>query len=373
MAELILAYGSLRVSVACDLPQHLDWLVEFLSPHFREAPSAEPSRRVRLVCDPDRFAVFATLSESGEETAAFLYDSSVARLPLLDHARNRVARDTVQGVFYSVTDDTREIEIVAPGTGSEGREPLMKVVRELAMHSIGIDQEALILHAAACSIGGCGIAIAGPKRAGKTSLLGFMLLAADADYITNDRVVVSLSKPGPVLHGMPTIVALRSSLFELLPVLKVRLRGSGFQSRRTLGEAAANPPTPLPAPDGRYGLSPPQYCALAQTRAVAEAPASAILFPTIGDQPGPIELAPVSREEFNRRLVDSLFGCREPSASPGLFEFEPALPSYPVERERICKMLVRTVRAYEARLGPESYRHPESVSRLVHTLQEKGG
>ena len=65
-----------------------------------------------------------------------------------------------------------------------------------------------------------GFLIAGASGAGKTSLLIHVLSAGNTDYLSNDRVLVSLGACPPQFRGMPTITALRSTTLDLFPQLK---------------------------------------------------------------------------------------------------------------------------------------------------------
>jgi hypothetical protein len=288
-------------------------------------------------------------------------------MPFLNQSGQRIVVDQKQGVFYSARREAKEIEIVAPGTGVEGREPLMKVVRELAM-SLVRAESALVLHASACSIDNEGIVIAGAKRSGKTSLLSYALMAADAVYVSNDRVAIRSSDAGPQVHGIPTIVTVRSSVFEFLPELRERLLASGFQSKRTMAEAAANLPTPRPGRSGRYGLSPPQFCSLAGAGAVSSCPASVVLFPQIGALPGAMQLVPLGVAEGGRRLAESIFGGLHRRVPSGLFELKASPPSCSEVLIQRCAALARQVPCYEVKLGPHSYDDRESARVLTRAL-----
>ena len=75
------------------------------------------------------------------------------------------------------------------------RVALMRVVREYAM-LYATQAGWLILHAAAVCVGGDAFVIAGPKRAGKTTLLLHALRNEQGAYVSNDRVALGAEPSG---------------------------------------------------------------------------------------------------------------------------------------------------------------------------------
>lgn len=67
------------------------------------------------------------------------------------------------------------------------------------------DDEALLLHGSAVSVGGCGLLILGPSGAGKSSL-AIEMLALGAQLVSDDRVWLRASQNGLLLQA-PDAVA----------------------------------------------------------------------------------------------------------------------------------------------------------------------
>jgi hypothetical protein len=102
-----------------------------------------------------------------------------------------VVFDEELGAFYRRSQgDPAVVEIVAARDRAETRLALLRVVREYAM-LYAARAGWLILHAAAVDFGDYGLVIAGPKRAGKTTLLLHALRNERGRYVSNDRVALS--------------------------------------------------------------------------------------------------------------------------------------------------------------------------------------
>jgi hypothetical protein len=96
----------------------------------------------------------------------------------------------------------------------------------------------LLLHAAAFAAGDQGIVVAGPKRAGKTTLLLHALSAASARYVSNDRVLVTADRGRAIARGVPTIVRVRRGALDRFPAVAARFASASYHHRLTLEEAA---------------------------------------------------------------------------------------------------------------------------------------
>jgi hypothetical protein len=136
-------------------------------------------------------------------------DSQPVQLPSWREAAEQVVFHEEARVAYRISGDRRRITVVTAPKNAALRTVLMKLVRELAM-SAAWSPRGLILHAAACVVDGRAVLIAGPRRAGKTSLLLHALRAEGVRLLSNDRVVLELDADATVVHGMPTIVSLRT-------------------------------------------------------------------------------------------------------------------------------------------------------------------
>ena len=354
------SFGAAGVDVKAS-DEHLEWLEEFLLPSFEIGDSAAMARQIVVVEDTTLFEAIANQVGSRETSLAecFALDSAVLRLPSWrDESGTRLVFDEKFQVAYRLQDPTwpdSEIEIVAPTQHRRLRVPLMRIVRELAS-AHARRTGALMLHASALTVSGRAILFAGPRRAGKTSLLVHGLGAPETRYLANDRVAATLEGGSVVAQGMPTIVTIRSSAFEHLPHLQDRLADSTLDHHCTIRECVVDGRRLRPWNDGRYGLSPAQFCDLLETGASGKTTAAALVFPTITDQPGGIEVERLRPEKAAERLPRALLGADGPTASNLLFDIPEAgrLPSHAATSE-LARLIAENINAFECRVGLSAF------------------
>ena len=372
-ARLDLRYDALVIRVESEESGHLAWLEEFLTPQFEVVAGVLPHRTVRLVADSDRYA--DTLRRGpdpgGDCLAAFVMDSHVVTLPLWRGiGEARVLREEEFGAFYAISADGSAVEIVTPEGNSSVRNALMRVVRELAMAGVR-RTGGLLLHAAAVALAEQVMVIAGPKQAGKTTLLVHILGQSPARFVANDRVVVSGPGPGATARGLPTIVKLRRETADWFPGLRDRLLASPFHHRRTLAEARGRAAgVTATAPDGYWSLSPAQFCALLGVDAIPSGRLGAALFPRMTRRPGTLALRALRPEETEAALADSEFPSHR-DGGPGSAGVDPwtggaaPLADDPASARRRWREVANSVPGFVCELGAEAYRDPTSAQRLL--------
>jgi hypothetical protein len=278
----------------------------------------------------------------------------------------QIVFDEKFGVFYVISGNRSDFSMLTHDNNMRARTPLMRAVREFAMnhsHRSGC----LVIHGSAFVVGGRGVVIAGPKRAGKTTLLIHVLRQAGAQYLSNDRVVVSFEKTGPTMRGMPTIVAIRQGTLEMFPDLRRRLLVNSFHHRLGRSEPTQGIPPPIrPGRDGRFNLSPWQFCELLGVSAGAQGRAQALVFPRVTGEGGAIELERLSAEAAAVRLSKSLFGAGPALLVSTVFalsgnDVRPAQATL----ESLCLRLTSQARCYECRLGEEAFQSEDSVAMFL--------
>ncbi len=84
----------------------------------------------------------------------------------------------------------------------------LRFIRETMLSQLEWSRH-LQVHASAVAASGRVVLFAGPRGAGKTSLVGHVAAAAGAGLVSNDRVIVTKTPSGWDARGVPTIVSIR--------------------------------------------------------------------------------------------------------------------------------------------------------------------
>lgn len=366
------AYNGLTIGVYSGNPSHLSWLEEFLSPQFQLLGEGTSECIVSLTADDQLFReVFRRGARSdGGRVDCFALDSNLVRLPLWQSlGPDQIIFDPQFRVFYVVNPGGAETEMLTRANSLAARISLMRVTREFAMnhsHRAGC----LIIHGSAFVVGDRGVIFAGPKRAGKTTLLIHALQGGAAAYLSNDRVVASFDGTAPMFRGMPTVVTVRRQTLEMFPDLLDRLLVRSYRSRLSLGEIREAQLRPVqPDQDGNYYLSPAQFCDLLQVATVAQAQAEALVFPQVTGRSGSIELERLSSKAAAVRLADCLFSSHSMQKVSAVFALSGsgAIPDRAM-LEGLCLRLTSQLRCFECRLGDDAYRSAGSAARLIHDV-----
>jgi hypothetical protein len=246
----------------------------------------------------------------------------------------------------------------------------MRVLRELAM-SVAQMTGGRFLHASACVVHGCAAIITGPRRAGKTSLLSYILANSQARFLTNDRLLIDCSNNPIRLHGMPTIVSLREGTITLFEGMRRAIVDAGYISNLTMRECHDQAPLKsFPNRTGRHGVSPAQYCSLLGCEPVNEASSAVLIFPRQTGHSGGIRLRMLDGEETQTRLENSFFGCIGPDRMSQAFSFLPTR----LERKAapndvsLRNQLAKSFPAYECELGNEAYYDDAGAMQILDLL-----
>lgn len=348
-------------------PADQQWLREFLEPWF-ERGDQSPRVRVRMRVDPLEFARLCRQGTSGREASTFMMDTRVIRHPVLRDSAGRNLRllDERHSLIFQRVGGAIDIICRAPDPGARLR--LMRVIRELAM---GAAQRAggRFLHAAALTVGGRGLVIAGPREAGKTSLLTYLLSSLDAGFLSNDRLLVPPGEGSVRLQGMPTIVSIRDGTLSMLPELQRALDADAYWSRLTLEECRDGFTHPgRRSRQGRTGISPAQYCRLMGCTPQREGIAAAMLFPQQTGRPGGISLRALEPAEMRHRLPDALFGHIGPHSLSEVFTPEIDFPARAPSDRELFDRLSRNVPGFVCTLGTDAYSSPEGARHLQEKL-----
>jgi hypothetical protein len=289
---------SLSVTAPAD---DLAWLEEFFGPALIESKRSPALARICFEKRPSG----ELARQAGEPIVAFALDSGPVRLRPTPSAEGSCFTSPWARVTFTVGDAGRSTRVGYHSDRLSGRFYLMRVVREYA-HNHAVRTGGLMLHAAGVTLDGVAIGIAGPKSAGKTTLLLRALATPHSAFLANDRLLV---RPGrrPLAVAVPSVIRLRRGTRALFPEITAILRTAG-DFRRHAAERDAIGPAPPETLGEAWHLSPPQVCAALGRPVCASVPLAALLFLGLrGSDSRPRQLA---RDEASNTIVNNLLGRR---------------------------------------------------------------
>lgn len=368
-------FDGLRILVESDDPADLTWLEEFLCPQFELFASGRGDCCVRLCRDGKRFAQLAA-SRGGrgadeQVVDCFALDQQVIALPRWQApGAGPCIFDEKFRTFYVVEPDSSRVDIIGAPDGRGPRIPAMRVIREFGMNR-GLARGGLFVHGSSFVAGDTGVLIAGPSWAGKTTLLIHFLTRAKTAYLSNDRVLVSMGDDGTTLRGMPAIVTLRSTTLDHFPRLGRSLVESSYSHKATLAESGRRTEPIRAWGDGRYGLTPAQFCALLGAPSERSARAAAVLMPQQTHRPGGIALTRLTPDVAATRLHDAIFGigCWAHEANIFALPGDRSRASVP-ELKRRCRELAGRVPFFLCELGEQAYEDLDSATSVLDRLSD---
>lgn len=362
-------YDGMAVGVEAASSREILWLREFLTPSFTPAMRS-PDVIVRHEVDRQRFDQLARLGPAGNLIDVFMMDRQVVRLPQWRVPGVDLAfMDKENEILYLL--QHKHIVLLSRSFPRKLRTCLMRTVRELAMGHAQ-RRAGRFLHAASFAVGGKAAIITGPGKAGKTSLLTYVLRNSQADFLANDRLMIKFEGNQSVVIGMPTWISIRPHTFDLFPGLLASLKNQRFSPRSTLDECRA-PDAPMPRTwsGGRRGLSPSQYCSLMGSKAVEKAAAAVLVFPVQTGEKGGTSLRKLQAERVETLLRDCLFENIHPhrvsqafSGITGDLNSDEA-----VSDDDLCRGLSERLPGYECLLGTEAFANSRGADQLVDTLR----
>ena len=367
-------YAGLVIAVSADSDADLLWLHDFLGPSYRRVPAGadRPARQVGLHADPawaDGQRGWAQQQANGQRRSvlAHVLDGTDLHLPCLHQADGTLlAWDDLFECLYRQELDgvTNLLQAQGPPRPQRPRIALMRAVREFALHH-EVRRGALALHASGLVRDGNAVLFAGPRRAGKTTLLSACLsLVPSLRLLANDRVMVNPGANGWCCRGMATIVSVRAGDEGLLPGLRQQLHAQSLGPEAGPGEPMARE---FPA-TGQLLLSPSQYCNGLGVGMAAESRLQAIVLPRIDTTFNGLQTRQIAPDAATAPLANALFGAAHPGSRSQLFDTPESGPfPGPTERLALVRRLAREVPCHELLLGPDAYR-PDSLSHLLDSV-----
>jgi len=333
----------------------LAWLREFVAPHFTAGDTGAPDQTIGLAIDAKEHARLAGQGprEPGLARACFTLDSGIASGHVWSAPDGAdVVFDEAMGAFYRR--DPREnsvVEIVAARDGAETRLALLRTVREYAM-LYAVRAGWVILHAAAVSVGEDAFVVAGPKRAGKTTLLLHALSTERAAYVANDRVALAAGPSGVTAHGLPTIVSVRKESAAWFPDLTARFARAGYHYGRRMADRNGDHEAASTLSRPTWGLSPGQLCDVLGAPMRASARVAAVLFPRLGTPPESMTLEALDADQAWNAWQGSLLRT---CPADGMFTIGPGGAADPDGGADPAGRLAALVPSFVCHLGPDAY------------------
>ncbi|GDY29751.1 hypothetical protein [Gandjariella thermophila] len=108
-----------------------------------------------------------------------------------------------QAGAYAVAASGPSIELFLHSASARGHRYPLRLIREAMLRTYE-DAGGTIFHAAGVDVGGTGVMICGPRAAGKTTTLAFLLRSMDTALLSNDRLIVLGNRMVAVPLPVPT-------------------------------------------------------------------------------------------------------------------------------------------------------------------------
>jgi hypothetical protein len=224
--------------------QAFEWCDHYLAPFVTSKPLCANGMRDFVLCAVHDGALWQGVQLAIADlacTSSQTYNGTAIREWILD--AGLYVQQYVERKSFTIIDAERRCIAFVDDCASDTEwwmEPA-RLVREMITRRIEEDSH-FVFHAASVAIGDCGVALVGPKRAGKTTLTVAALEYASAAFIANDRTYFEMVDGTPYVHGWPVTSALGIGTCLASPALRPLLE-SGIRSRY-----------PQPALDGRLDL-----------------------------------------------------------------------------------------------------------------------
>lgn len=346
--------GTARIAVSADDPAAAAWLDEFVTPSFA-ATSLPADWRLHLSTSAGVRADLHAPRFAADPRACFALDTSVLSLPVARGDGRLHVADVERSCLLHLAPHVVEV-IGDPGTRRWRFTALLVLLEIAATH---MRRGNLDLHAAGVAIGGRALAILGPKGAGKTTLSIYLLRAAAAAALANDRVFAGVRDDAIVVHGVPTAVKLRRSTVELFPPLVDRLPDIERPYLYALDEL---PRTAAAAATDDLALSPPQLRRQLAAPPCASAPLAAILVPRVRADLDGWSVARIEPDDLPAILRANLYGSAMADRAATLFEEMDGGLAPP--SSSLIDQLAHRVPAYRVELGRGAYADTALAARL---------
>ena len=381
---LDLRFLQTTIRVTSANPAPLTWLAEFLTPEFETVSDAAPDIAVHF---DDAGATYDELVGLGPLAGAdvvpgFALDTkTVALTPWQRRAgasASAVFREPDHGVFYELSADCRNIAVVARANKIWTRVALLRIVREFAQ-SRAMAAGAIAFHAAALGSNGRIVAIAGPKKAGKTSLLLHLLRVTGASFVASDRLCLVHGRCGMEARGLPTLIKIRGGSIELFPEAFESLENRPRLLCLTRDERAQPDHPAYASPlneEPRRILNPGQLTEVLGVGRLGHGALAAVIFPRVeAERAVPLTLSRLAPDAAFEAYEASLFRAGQPWLSQSVLLDETSqIRAENAGLDRFGRQLTATVPCYQCVLGAGAFDEtapPSIVTNLFATADRQ--
>lgn len=369
MAQATFGYEGISVRAVPGRDEDIQWLEEFLAPWFSLSDEALDIE-LKVSQDPARYQQISEAGPAGANIIAFMMDTNYKAYPTWNGPGQTLTFNDERRKLFCLVDNNH-VELVCQDPAICTRTMVMRIIREYAMGASQLTG-GRFLHASAFAVKGLAAIITGPRQAGKTSLLSYILANSDAAYLSNDRVLLKDIGHSTRVRGMPTIVSVREGTMNMFPGMEQTVVERRYTKNATLEECKDPVVSVSPQPRrGRYSLSPSQFSAMLDAQPVKEARARVVIFPRQTRIAGGLELRRLDPQEARNRLEASLFGHIHPDQLSEVFTRHPVgedIKPAPGDHA-LLDILSRSLTAYECVLGNDAYADRRGVEELLRLLE----
>ncbi len=366
----IFEFGTFRIRVTYHHASLFCWLEEFFLPLAKvvAGPVADRDSHWTIVCDTNeaRYAQLCQRScgDSDQEVSCFTRDGHFLSFPkwtgeLGESSEPREPREPREPAAIGVHDPhtkclifvdsvRQRVEIVHAGRQAMLRRMVMRTMRELATLNF-MERGYLHLHGSCYARDGQATLFLGEKRAGKTTQLVQALACSSADFVANDRVLVSDNE----IVGMSTIVSVRAETLRMFPSVGERHSNHRFHREYCLDEQQPDGPA---SDDAKITAA--QFCKLTGANAVRSAPLGQIVFPQFLAQQARSVYIQLNVTQAAARIRQAILAPHATQCVPELFR--PSFAQFEESRDQLdaaCYRLADRVPCYQGLIG----QHPAPV------------
>ncbi|MFC1668338.1 hypothetical protein ACFL1T_03015 [Chlamydiota bacterium] len=366
-------YLNLIITVGSCNYRDFIWLNEFILPQFEVIDSSSSDCIIHVIMYDKQFDTLLQRGSKGNESIdGFHLDTKIVKLILWDSSPGKmILFDEEFKVFYIISDDGKKVYILAHSEKSIAfRTALMRVMVEYAVNRAH-SHTGGFLHSSAFRYRDQGIVIAGPKNSGKTSLLIYFLQNLSAQFISNDRVFISMNGCGSVIHGIPTVITVLENSLSMFPRVKMNLLQYYYHHRYTIGEILRRGCIPYTLEKGEFTLSAGQFYELLDIIGSSDAPLSAVLFPRICMETCSLSLRRLSLEVILERLQESRF-AKNIEEKKTIFCADAIDGTKTLNYHEFCRRIACSVPCFDFYMGPDPYKNKHIQVLLENMLLKNG-